>query len=216
MQKFSKLLCNTLKEVPNDAVIPSHQLMLRSGLIQKNGSGLYNLLPMGLRVIQKIESIIREELNKIDCLEVNMSVVTPSELWKESGRWDELGNLMLKFTDRGGRECCVSPTNEEAVVDLFRKQVNSYKSLPLTLYQINTKFRDEIRPRFGVMRAREFLMKDAYSFHLNQESLEEEYKNADVPMPNDLLNAANTEKFTKEEDDDYNGGNAYTEFLKFR
>ncbi|RAP39211.1 proline--tRNA ligase [Candidatus Marinamargulisbacteria bacterium SCGC AAA071-K20] len=175
MQKFSKLLCNTLKEVPNDAVIPSHQLMLRSGLVQKSGSGLYNLLPLGLRVIQKVENIIREELNKVGCQEINMSVVTPSELWKESFRWDELGDLMLKFTDRSGRESCVSPTNEEAVVDLFRKQVNSYKSLPLTLYQINTKFRDEIRPRFGLMRCREFVMKDAYSFHENKLCLDKTY-----------------------------------------
>jgi prolyl-tRNA synthetase len=175
MYKFSNFLCNTLKEVPNDAVIPSHQLMLRSGLIQKSGSGLYNLLPMGLRVIQKVEAIIRKELNKVGCLEVNMSVVTPSELWKESKRWDELGDLMLKFTDRSGRECCVSPTNEEAVVDLFRKQVNSYKALPLTMYQINTKFRDEIRPRFGLMRCREFVMKDAYSFHESKACLDKTY-----------------------------------------
>lgn len=176
MQRFSKTLCNTLKETPNDAVIASHQLMLRAGLIQKSGSGLYNLLPLGLRVIQKVERIIREELNRVGCLEVAMTVVTPSELWKESKRWDELGDLMLKFTDRSGRECCVSPTNEEAVVDLFRAQVKSYKSLPLTLYQINTKFRDEIRPRFGLMRCREFIMKDAYSFHETKSCLDETYE----------------------------------------
>ena len=173
--RLSKGFWQTYKETPSDAVIPSHRLMVRAGLIHKSGAGLYNYLPIGLRSIQKVENIIREELNKEDCFELNMSVVTPGELWKESGRWETMGPLMLKAKDRGGRDLCISPTNEEAIVDIFKKTIKSYKQLPITLYQINTKFRDEIRPRFGIMRGREFTMKDAYSFHDSWESLDEGY-----------------------------------------
>jgi prolyl-tRNA synthetase len=174
--KLSQGFWQTYKEVPADAEIPSHQLMLRSGLIHKAGSGLYNYLPMGLRSIRKVENIIREELNKIGSYEIAMTVVTPGELWMETGRWDKMGGLMLRFKDKKDSDLCISPTNEEAVTDIFRKTVKSYKQLPVTLYQINTKFRDEIRPRFGLMRGREFTMKDAYSFHLDKASLDEGYQ----------------------------------------
>ena len=173
--KLSKGFWQTYKEVPADAEIPSHQLMLRAGLIHKSGAGLYNYLPVGYRSIRKVEQIVREELDKAGCYELLMSVVTPGELWKESGRWDKMGDLMLKFTDKGNRDLCISPTNEEAVADIFRKTVKSYKQMPLTLYQINTKFRDEIRPRFGLMRGREFTMKDAYSFHMDKPCLDKVY-----------------------------------------
>ncbi len=165
----------TYKETPADAEIPSHQLMIRAGLIHKSGAGLYSYLPFGFRSIRKVEQIVREEMDKAGCHEILMSVVTPGELWKESGRWDNMGSEMLKFSDKGNRDLCISPTNEEAVCDIFRKTVKSYKNLPVSLYQINTKFRDEIRPRFGLMRGREFTMKDAYSFHVDKESLDDIY-----------------------------------------
>ena len=174
--KLTKGFWQTYKEVPADAEIPSHQLMLRAGLIHKSGSGLYNYLPMGLRSIRKVENIIREELNKIGCNEITMSVVTPGELWQETGRWDKMGGLMLRFKDKKEADLCISPTNEEAVTDIFRKTVKSYKQLPVGLYQINTKFRDEIRPRFGLMRGREFTMKDAYTFHMDKASLDVGYQ----------------------------------------
>lgn len=166
----------TFKEVPADAEIASHRLMLRAGLIHKSGPGLFNYLPFGLKTISKVEKIIREEMERAGSFEILMSVVTPGELWKESGRWDVMGDLMLKIKDKGDRDLCISPTNEEAVVDIFRKSVKSYKSLPLNLYQINTKFRDEIRPRFGLMRGREFTMKDAYSFHIDKPCLDKGYQ----------------------------------------
>lgn len=174
--RLSKGFWQTYKEIPNDAEIPSHQLMMRAGLIHKSGSGLYNYLPMGLRAIKKFEQIIRDEHDKIGCHEISMSVVTPGELWKETGRWDKMGDLMAKFKDKKDQDLCLSPTNEEAVTDIFRKTIKSYKQLPVTLYQINTKFRDEIRPRFGLMRGREFTMKDAYSFHMDKESLDVVYQ----------------------------------------
>ncbi|NOT79147.1 MAG: proline--tRNA ligase [Bacteriovoracaceae bacterium] len=174
--KLTKGFWQTYKEVPADAEIPSHQLMIRAGLIHKSGSGLYNYLPMGLRSIRKVENIIREELNKIGCNEIAMSVVTPGELWQETGRWDKMGGLMLRFKDKKDADLCISPTNEEAVTDIFRKTVKSYKQLPVGLYQINTKFRDEIRPRFGLMRGREFTMKDAYTFHMDKASLDQGYQ----------------------------------------
>jgi len=173
--KLSNCFWQTYKEIPADAQIPSHILMSRAGLILKEAAGLYNYLPMGLRVIKKIENIVREEMDKVSCQELSMSVVTPGELWKETGRWDKMEGLMLKFKDQGDRDLCISPTNEEAITDIFRKTIKSYKLLPVKLYQINTKFRDEIRPRFGLMRGREFTMKDAYTFHLNKESLDETY-----------------------------------------
>ncbi|MBT3235073.1 MAG: proline--tRNA ligase [Bdellovibrionales bacterium] len=174
--KLTKGFWQTYKEVPNDAVVPSHQLMLRAGLIHRSATGLYSDLPMGLRVLQKIEQVVRRELNRIDCYELTLPVVTSAELWKQSGRWATFGNEMLRLTDRSGREFCISPTCEEPIVALFSKTVRSYKQLPVTLYQIRTKFRDEIRPRYGVMRAREFNMKDAYSFHIDPDSLRETYQ----------------------------------------
>ncbi|MDO9183358.1 MAG: proline--tRNA ligase, partial [Bacteriovorax sp.] len=174
--RLTKGFWQTYKEVPADAEIPSHQLMLRTGLIHKSGSGLYNYLPMGLRSIRKVENIIREELNKINCNEITMTVVTPGELWQETGRWDKMGGLMLRFKDKKEADLCISPTNEEAVTDIFRKTVKSYKQLPVGFYQINTKFRDEIRPRFGLMRGREFTMKDAYTFHMDKASLDVGYQ----------------------------------------
>lgn len=174
--KLSQGFWQTYKEVPADAEIASHQLMIRTGLIHKSGAGLYNYLPMGLRSIRKVEKIIREELDRIGCFEITMSVVTPGELWQETGRWDKMGGLMLRFKDKKNADLCISPTNEETVTDIFRSTVKSYKQLPVTLYQINTKFRDEIRPRFGLMRGREFTMKDAYSFHLDKASLDEGYQ----------------------------------------
>lgn len=174
--KLSQYFWQTTKEIPNDAEIISHQLMIRSGLIHKSSSGLYNLLPMGLRIVQKIKNVVRQELDKVGCQELLMTMITPSELWKESGRWEKFGPTMLKAKDRQNRDVCLSPTNEETITDIFRKNVKSYKQLPVTLYQINTKFRDEIRPRFGVLRAREFIMKDAYSFHDSESSLNEIYQ----------------------------------------
>lgn len=174
--KLTQGFWQTYKEVPADAEIASHQLMIRTGLIHKSGSGLYNYLPMGLRSIRKVENIIREELDKIGCFEITMSVVTPGELWQETGRWDKMGGLMLRFKDKKDADLCLSPTNEEAVTDIFRKTTKSYKQLPVKLYQINTKFRDEIRPRFGLMRGREFTMKDAYTFHMDKASLDVGYQ----------------------------------------
>ncbi len=166
----------TLKDTPADAEVISHKLMIRSGMIRKLSSGQYSWLPLGLRVIKKIEDIIRIELEKIGCSEILMPSVQPSELWQESGRWDQYGPELLRFTDRHQRDFCLGPTFEEVITDLIRKDVSSYKQLPINLFQISTKFRDEIRPRFGVMRAREFIMKDAYSFHANQQSLDETYE----------------------------------------
>jgi prolyl-tRNA synthetase len=174
--KLTQGFWQTYKEVPADAEIPSHQLMIRTGLIHKSGAGIYNYLPMGLRSIRKVENIIREELNKIGCFEITMSVVTPGELWQETGRWDKMGGLMLRFKDKKDADLCISPTNEEAVTDIFRKTTKSYKQLPVKLYQINTKFRDEIRPRFGLMRGREFTMKDAYTFHMDKACLDNSYQ----------------------------------------
>ncbi|QGX38718.1 proline--tRNA ligase [Permianibacter aggregans] len=168
-------LC-TLRETPADAELVSHQLMLRAGLIRKLASGLYNWLPTGLRVLRKVENIVREEMNKSGAIEVLMPVVQPSELWVESGRWGKFGPELLRIKDRKNGDFCLGPTHEEVITDLVRSEVRSYKQLPLNLYQIQTKFRDEVRPRFGVMRAREFLMKDAYSFHLDDASLAHTYQ----------------------------------------
>jgi len=174
--RTSRLLLATVKEVPADAEIVSHRLMLRAGLIRRLASGLYNWLPLGLRVLRKVERIVREEMDAAGAQEVLMPVVQPAELWQESGRWEQYGPELLRFEDRHGREFCLGPTHEEVITDLVRKEIRSYRQLPANFYQIQTKFRDEIRPRFGVMRAREFLMKDAYSFHLDQASLDETYQ----------------------------------------
>ncbi len=173
--RASRFLIATLKETPADAEVISHQLMLRAGLIRKLASGLYTWLPLGLRVLRKVENIVREEMNKIGSQELLMPVVQPSELWQESGRWQEYGPELLRIADRHGRDFCLGPTHEEVITDLVRNEISSYKQLPANFYQIQTKFRDEIRPRFGVMRSREFIMKDAYSFHVNQESLQSTY-----------------------------------------
>ncbi|MCP4913645.1 MAG: proline--tRNA ligase [Oligoflexia bacterium] len=173
--RLSQGFWQTYKETPAEAEIPSHQLMLRAGLIHKSAAGIYNYLPLGYRVVRKVEQIVREEMDKAGCLELLMTVVTPGDLWQESGRWDVMGGEMLKFKDKADRDLCISPTNEEAITDIFRKTIKSYKQLPVTLYQINTKFRDEIRPRFGLMRGREFTMKDAYSFHMDKACLDKVY-----------------------------------------
>ena len=175
--KASKYNINTLKEVPADADIISHQLMIRAGFIRKVASGIYNWLPIGLRVLHKIENIIRQEMNAAGALEVTMPVVQPAELWQESGRWSQYDEgMLLKFKDRHHRDFCLGPTHEEIITDLARTELRSHKQLPVNFYQIQTKFRDETRPRFGVLRAREFIMKDAYSFHIDQKSLEGTYQ----------------------------------------
>ncbi|MCW8928084.1 MAG: proline--tRNA ligase, partial [Gammaproteobacteria bacterium] len=174
--RASQYLIATVKETPADAEIISHQLMLKAGLIRKLASGLYTWLPMGLRVLRKVEQIVREEMNRAGAQEILMPAVQPAELWQESGRWDAMGQEMLRMTDRHNREFCFGPTHEEIITDLVRNELRSYKQLPANFYQIQTKFRDERRPRFGVMRAREFLMKDAYSFHLDEASLKETYQ----------------------------------------
>jgi len=173
--RASRFLIATLKETPSDAEVISHQLMLRAGLIRKLASGLYSWLPLGLRVLRKVENIVREEMNASGAQEVLMPIVQSAELWKESGRWEEYGPELLRIHDRHQREFCLGPTHEEVITDLVRSEISSYKQLPANFYQIQTKFRDEIRPRFGVMRAREFLMKDAYSFHSNQACLQTTY-----------------------------------------
>lgn len=173
--RASKFHISTTKETPADAEVLSHQLMLRAGLIRRLAAGLYTLMPMGVRVIRKIEAIVREEMNRAGGIEVIMPAVQPAELWQESGRWEKYGPELLRMQDRHNREYCVGPTHEEVITDIARRELRSYKQLPINFYQIQTKFRDEIRPRFGVMRAREFLMKDAYSFHINEASLEETF-----------------------------------------
>jgi len=173
--RLSRFLLATLKETPADAEIVSHQLMLRAGLIRRLAAGLYTWLPLGLRVLHKIEDIVREEMDRSGAQEVLMPAIQPAELWQESGRWEKMGDEMLRLTDRHQRDFCFGPTHEEVITDMVRREIRSYKQLPATFYQIQTKFRDERRPRFGVMRAREFLMKDAYSFHTDAASLQETY-----------------------------------------
>lgn len=174
--RASRYLIATQKETPADAEIISHQLMLRAGMIRKLAAGLYTWLPMGLRTLRKVERIVREEMDKSGAQEVLMPAVQPAELWQESGRWTQYGGELLRMKDRHGRDFCFGPTHEEVITDLVRNELSSYKELPANFYQIQTKFRDERRPRFGVMRAREFIMKDAYSFHINAESLDETYQ----------------------------------------
>src|SRR3990172_5084224 len=186
--RASQLLLSTTKETPADAEIISHQLMLRAGMIRKLAAGIYTWLPLGLRVLRKVEAIVREEMNRIGAQEVLMPAVQPAELWQESGRWGFYGAELLRLKDRHQRDFCFGPTHEEVITDMARREIRSYKQLPATFYQIQTKFRDEPRPRFGVMRAREFLMKDAYSFHLDQASLQETY---------DAMHAAYTRIFTR-------------------
>jgi prolyl-tRNA synthetase len=186
--RVSQFPLSTLKETPADAEIISHQLMLRAGLIRRLASGMYTWLPLGIRVLRKVENIVRDEMEKVGGLEVLMPGVQPAELWQESGRWEEYGPELLRLNDRHNREFCLGPTHEEIITDLARRELASYKQLPITWYQIQTKFRDEIRPRFGVMRSREFIMKDAYSFHIDQESLQQTY---------DAMHQAYTNIFTR-------------------
>ncbi len=173
--RVSRFPLFTVKETPADAEVVSHQLMLRAGLIRKLAAGIYTWLPLGLRVLRKVEAVVREEMDRAGALELFMPAVQPAELWQESGRWRQYGPELLRIKDRHERDFCFGPTHEEVITDLFRREIKSYKQLPINCYQIQTKFRDEVRPRFGVMRAREFLMKDAYSFHLDQASLQETY-----------------------------------------
>jgi prolyl-tRNA synthetase len=173
--RTSQFPLNTLKETPADAEIVSHKLMLRAGLIRKLAAGLYNWLPLGLKVLRKVETVVREEMDRAGALEVLMPAVQPAELWEESGRWGKFGPELCRFKDRHQRDFCLGPTHEEIITDLVRNEIKSYKQVPVNYYQIQSKFRDEVRPRFGVMRAREFLMKDAYSFHLDTESLQHTY-----------------------------------------
>ena len=173
--RSSQYLLSTVKETPADAEVISHKLMLRAGMVRRVASGMYTYLPTGVRVLRKVEQIVREEMNKAGAIEVLMPMVQPAELWQESGRWEQMDAELLRFQDRHNRDFVLGPTHEEVITDLVRREITSYKQLPLSLYQIQTKFRDERRPRFGVMRAREFLMKDAYSFHLSQDSLQQTY-----------------------------------------
>ena len=172
--RFTKFGLTTLKEIPAEAEIVSHQLMLRAGLIRRLASGLFTWMPIGIRVLRKVENIVREEMDRSGALELVMPAVQPAALWQESGRWEQYGKLLLRMRDRHDREYCFGPTHEEVITDIARRELRSYRQLPINFYQIQTKFRDEIRPRFGVMRAREFIMKDAYSFHIDQDSLEKD------------------------------------------
>jgi len=175
--RMSKLFSPTLRDDPADAEVVSHKLLLRAGFIRRVTSGVYDFLPMGLRVLRKIEAVVREEMNRAGAQEILMPMVQPAELWKQSGRWDKYGPELLRITDRHNHESCLGPTHEEVVCDLVRRELRSYKQLPINLYQIQDKFRDEVRPRFGLMRGREFVMKDAYSFHADEDDLSREYQN---------------------------------------
>ncbi len=186
--RVSQFFLSTLKEAPAEAELVSHRLMLRAGYIKRLGSGLYTWMPLGLRILRKVEAIVREEMNRAGALELLMPAVQPAELWQETGRWELFGPQMLKIRDRHEREFCFGPTHEEVITDLARREIKSYRQLPLNFYQIQTKFRDEIRPRFGVMRAREFMMKDAYSFHADYASLEQTYR---------IMHAAYSRIFTR-------------------
>jgi len=174
--RYSNYFAPTYKEIPAEAEIISHQLMLRAGLIRRLTSGIYNYLPIGLKVLRKVENIIRQEMDRSGAIEILMPSVQPAELWQESGRWDFYGRELLRFKDRHDRDGCLGPTHEEVITDLVRKEIQSYKQMPVNFYQIQTKFRDEIRPRFGVMRSREFLMKDAYSFDVDEEGADRSYE----------------------------------------
>jgi len=174
--RSSQFHISTTKEAPSDAEIVSHQLMLRAGLVRRLSAGLYSWLPLGLRSLRKVEAIVREEMNRAGAIELLLPAVQPAELWQESGRWNKFGPELLRLQDRHKRDYCVGPTHEEVITDITRRDLKSYRQLPVNFYQIQTKFRDEIRPRFGVMRSREFLMKDAYSFHASAESLSETFE----------------------------------------
>ena len=174
---MTKFFSPTLRDDPADAEVISHKLLLRAGFIRRVTSGVYDFLPLGLRVLRKIEAVVREEMNRAGAQEILMPMVQPAELWRQSGRWDKYGRELLRITDRHNHESCLGPTHEEVVCDLVRRELRSYKQLPMNLYQIQPKFRDEVRPRFGLMRGREFIMKDAYSFHTDEDDLRCEYQN---------------------------------------
>ena len=209
--RTSQFPLQTLKETPADAEIASHRLMLREGMIRKLASGLYNWLPLGLRVLRKVEAIVRDEMNKAGALEVLMPGVQPAELWEETGRWQKYGPELLRFKDRHEREFCLGPTHEEIITELARNELQSYKQLPINFYQIQSKFRDEIRPRFGLMRAREFLMKDAYSFHLDGDSLHETYEQM-YQTYNNIFNRCGLNFRAVQADSGSIGGNSSHEF----
>ena len=210
--KMSKMLISTLKEVPSDAEITSHQLMMRAGMIKKMASGVYNQLPMGLRVFNKIQNIIREEMNAKGAQEILFSGLIPSELWKESGRWDVMGPEMFRLNDRNERSYCMGPTHEEVFTDIIRQEVTSYKQLPLNLYQIQVKYRDERRPRFGVMRTKTFTMKDAYSFDVDQEGLDKSYQDMFDAYTN-IFRRCELENSPVQADSGAMGGSASAEFM---
>jgi len=188
--RYSQMFLPTTKETPSDAEIVSHQLMLRAGMIRKLAGGIYAYLPLGYRVIRKVENIVREEMNRAGAQEVFMPAVQPAELWMESGRWDIYGKELLRVKDRHNRDYCIGPTHEEVITALVRDEIQTYRQLPRNLYQIQTKFRDEIRPRFGIMRSREFGMKDAYSFDAGEEGVEESYRKCSMPTPGYLRGVA--------------------------
>ncbi len=210
--KMSKMLISTLKEVPSDAEITSHQLMMRAGMIKKMASGVYNQLPMGLRVFNKIQNIIREEMNAKGAQEILCAGLIPSELWKESGRWDVMGPEMFRLNDRNERSYCMGPTHEEVFTDIIRQEVTSYKQLPLNLYQIQVKYRDERRPRFGVMRTKTFTMKDAYSFDVDQEGLDKSYQDMFDAYTN-IFRRCELENSPVQADSGAMGGSASAEFM---
>ena len=176
IMKASKMLISTLKEAPNEAIIASHILLIRAGMIRKLVAGVYNYLPLGLRTLNKIENIIVDEMDRAGALQILSSAIQPKELWEASGRWQKYGPELMRFKDRHNREFCLGPTHEEIFTDLVKNEIKSRKNLPINLYQIQTKYRDELRPRFGLMRGREFIMKDAYSFDLNEEGLNDSYQ----------------------------------------
>ena len=209
--RFSKLYAPTLKESPADSDIRSYELLIRGGFIRKISSGVYSYLPLGWRVIQKIESIVREEMEKIGSQELMLPIIHPAELWKMTGRWDDYGPELMKLKDRNGREFTLGPTHEEIVTYLMKNELRSYKQLPLSVFQIATKFRDEIRPRFGVLRAREFIMKDAYSFHPDYESLHETYEQFYIAYEN-ITKRLGVKYVIVEADTGAIGGNVSHEF----
>src|SRR6056297_3261046 len=210
--RMSRYLVPTLKETPSDAVVVSHRLMLRAGLIRKEAAGMYAYLPLGLKVLQKITAIVRDEMNRAGALEFLMPELTFADLWKESGRWDTMGPEMFRIKDRNNMEYALAPTHEEAFTAVVRSIISSYKDLPLNVYQVNTKFRDEIRPRFGVIRSKEFIMKDAYSFDINEKGLEESYQAMRVAYRN-VFNRCGLETIPVEADTGAMGGSDSEEFM---
>src|SRR3954465_471464 len=210
--RWSQYFINTLREVPADADVISQKLMMRASMIRKVAAGIYTYLPLGLRSMQKLEAIVREEMGRAGAIELTMPTIQPSELWIESKRWQVYGKELLRIKDRHGREFCYAPTAEEVITDTVRDAINSYRSLPVNLYQIQTKFRDEVRPRFGLMRGREFVMKDAYSFHANRESLDEVYEKMRVAY-RAIFNRCALDHVAVDADTGNIGGSASHEFM---